>query len=302
MSAVPDNSLPFPASSHRRPLVPTAAWIVLGVTLRKLREDRGLTVTGAARQIRVSTSKLSRLERAESPPIPRDVADLATYYKVDQSTRAELVKLAQRAGESEWCDKYQDYAGHYMKRLMALESEAAHFITYEARLVPGLLQTSDYARQIMTDTLRETEDEEIDKRVELRMERQRRFLDSVPQSLFLVEASVLQRPVGGPKLMAEQCELLRERTRRAGTSIRFVPLNAPYLSNHGSMTYLRFWPGGPPQTVYVEGDDEATYRTNTEEVERRLETLLRIGDEAALSIPESRRLLDETIAYYRSEC
>lgn len=133
-----------------------------------MREAHGITVTAAARLINASVSKVSRLERAESPPDARDVDMLAGKYGATPAGRADLKSLARRAVEPEWFDRYSDYAASWMQRLIALESEAVYFCAYEARIAPGLLQTAAYARQIISDGLRVGEGDQVEQRVELR--------------------------------------------------------------------------------------------------------------------------------------
>lgn len=300
MSARPDNHVPLFPPTHQRSLTPTAAGIVLGVELRQLRTERGLTATAAAKLINASTSKVSRLERAESPPDKRDVRELAAHYKADAAKRAELDDLTCRAQEPEWFDRYSDYAAAYMQRLIALESEARSFWTYESRLVPGLLQTREYARQIISDGLRISEGDQVEQRVALREERQRRFFEQPepPHGTFLLDETVLFRQVGTWQIMADQLRKLVSFSDRPGVVIRFVPLNSPFVSNYGSMTHLTFRLGGPPAMAYVEGDDDATYYVKTEDVERRMESLLRLSHESAASWRNSRAILQDVIKRY----
>ncbi|GGK08501.1 transcriptional regulator [Streptomyces camponoticapitis] len=303
MSQLSDTPVPLFAPVHRRRLNPTAAGIVLGAELRRMREAHKFTATHSAKLINASVSKVSRLERAESPPDPRDVDILADRYGADAAERAELKRLAGRALEPEWFDRYSDYAASWMQRLISLESEAVYFCTYEARIVPGLLQTAAYARQIISDGLRVSEGEEVEQRVQLREERQRRFFEQpdAPRGVFLLDQSVLLRQVGTRRTMAEQLRKLLRFSDRPGVTVRFVPLNSSVVSNHGSMAHLRFAPLGPPAMVYVEGDDDATYYVKPDDVERRVELMLRLSHEAAATWRDSRVILRDAITRYETE-
>lgn len=299
MSARPNEEPLFP--QHReRPLTPTAAGIVLGTALRQLRKRSGLTATAAAKLINASTSKVSRLERAESPPDRRDVRDLAVSYKATAAQVAELDGLTRRALDPEWFHRYSDYTGEYMRRLIALESQSSSLWTYEGKLTPGLLQTPEYARKIISDGLRISEGEQVELRVALREERQRHFFDQPdpPHATFLLDETVLSRQVGTPQIMLGQLHKLREFSDRPGVTILFVPLNAPFVSLYNSMTHLTFGLGGPPPMVYTEGDDEAQYLVKTEDVERRMETLLRLSHESAAPWRDSRTILRDAITRY----
>lgn len=136
VSHQPDNPVPLFGSGPRRSLNPTAAGIVLGTELRRMRAERRLTATRAATLINASVSKVSRLERAESPPDPRDIEILADAYGVNPAERAQLRSLTRRAREPEWFDRYTDCAASWMQRLIALESDAVYYCAYEARLAP----------------------------------------------------------------------------------------------------------------------------------------------------------------------
>ncbi|WP_405679091.1 helix-turn-helix domain-containing protein [Streptomyces sp. NBC_01511] len=275
---------------------------MLGAELRAMREAHGITVTAAARLINASVSKVSRLERAESPPDARDVDMLAGKYGATPAGRADLKSLARRAVEPEWFDRYSDYAASWMQRLIALESEAVYFCAYEARIAPGLLQTAAYARQIISDGLRVGEGDQVEQRVELRGERQRRFFDQPdpPKGVFLLDQSVLLRQVGSRRIMAEQLRKLLDYSDRPGVTIQFVPLTSSVVSNHGSMAHLRFGPLGPPAMVYVEGDDDATYYVKPDDVERRVELMLRLSHEAAATWRHSRAILLDAIKRYEA--
>ncbi|AQU69930.1 hypothetical protein BBN63_30835 [Streptomyces niveus] len=304
VSHSPDNPVPLigqaPDPVRRRSLNPTAAGIVLGLELRGMREARGITATASAKLINASVSKVSRLERAQSPPDPRDIDILADRYGATAAERAGLTLLARRAVEPEWFDRYSDYAASWMHRLIGLESQAVYFCAYEARIVPGLLQTAAYARQIISDGLRVSEGDQVEQRVGLRLERQRRFFEQPepPRGVFLLDQSVLLRRVGTPRIMAEQLRGLLEYSDRPGVTIRFVPLDSSVVSNHGSMAHLRFGPLGPPAMVYVEGDDDATYYVKPDDVERRVEVMLRLSHEAAASWRDSRTILIDAIKRY----
>lgn len=300
MSARPDDSPLLFAPTRQRELNPTAAGLVLGTELRRLRERHGSTVTAAAKAVNASVSKLSRLERAESPPDLRDVAELATHYQVSSEVRAHLEQLARRTLEPEWFQPHADFTAAWMHRLIGLESECARLTTYEMKIVPGLLQSEGYARRIISDGLRVREGSEVEQRLALRQARQRRFFEQAAPSraTFLLDQSVLLRRVGTPQTMREQLGKLLGLVSTPGVTLRFVPLDSSVVSNHGSMTHLVFGPGGPPPMVYVEGNDDATYYAKPDDVERHVELMLRLSHEAAASWRDSRAMLLDALDRY----
>ncbi|PCG88012.1 transcriptional regulator [Streptomyces sp. WZ.A104] len=298
VSAVPDDPVPL-FRAFAREATPTAAAIMLGVDLRRLRG--GMPAKVAAKAIDASVSKISRLERAESPPDIRDVLTLADRYGVDLETRAALERLTIRAKEPEWFQPhFNDCTAQWLRRLFGLESLATDLMNYESGVVPGLLQTSEYAREVIRTGLHGCEHAEVDRRVELREERQRRVFGQAcpPRATFLMDEAVLRRRAGSDQVMAGQMWKLLEMSDLPHVSIRFVLEDAAIAANaasagSGSMTHLKFGLGGPPEMVYLEGYEEASYRTKEDDLERHVQLLLRLSAEAAASRAESRRMLIE---------
>ncbi|MGW2658354.1 helix-turn-helix domain-containing protein [Streptomyces sp. NPDC001478] len=300
MSAVPDDPVGL-FRAFEREATPTAAAIMLGVELRSLRGEMPAKV--AAKAIGASVSKISRLERAESPPDIRDVRDLADRYKADRETRDVLEQLTVRAREPEWFQRhFNDCTAHWLRRLFGLEAVATDLMNYESGVVSGLLQTSDYAREVIRTGLHVREHEEVERRVQLREERQRRVFDQAtpPQAVFLMDQAILRRRAGSDEVMVGQLRKLLEMSDRPGVSIRFVLEDAAIAANaasagSGSMTHLKFGVGGPPAMVYLEGYEEASYRTKEDDLERHVQLLLRLSGEAAASTAQSREMVLEAL-------
>jgi hypothetical protein len=253
----------------------------------------------AAKEITASVSKLSRLERADSPPDLRDVKALARFYRVDSQEEQRLLLLAQRATAPEWFQRYSDCTASWMRRLIGLEAQCAVLWTFEMKIVPGLLQTDDYARQIIVDGLPEAgkDPEAVEQRTELRRERQRRFFEQSepPQATFLLDESILYRQVGSRAVTRAQIQKLEGLLENPRVSIRIVPFHGSVVSNYGSMTHLAFEEDGLPPLVYIEGNDEATYHTTSKDVERHIEMMLRLSNESAASREDSRIMLRKAI-------
>ncbi|MFE7623016.1 helix-turn-helix domain-containing protein [Streptomyces sp. NPDC057509] len=303
MSAVPDDPVGI-FRAFEREATPTAAAVILGVELRKLRGE--LPAKVAAKAIGASVSKISRLERAESPPDIRDVRDLADRYGADAGTREALEQLAIRAREPEWFQPhFNDCTAHWLRRLFGLEALATDLMTYESGVVSGLLQTSEYAREIIRTGLHAREHDEVERRVQLRKERQLRVFDQAtpPRTVVLMDQAVLRRRAGSDQVMAGQMLKLLEMSDRPGVSIRFVKEDSALAANaasagSGSMTHLKFGVGGPPTIVYLEGYEEASYRTKEDDLERHVQLLLRLSGEAAASTAESREMVVEALGRF----
>ncbi|MFD0854259.1 Scr1 family TA system antitoxin-like transcriptional regulator, partial [Actinomadura adrarensis] len=149
---------------------------MLGSQLRRLREDKGVSRQEAGYTIRASESKISRLELGRVSFKERDVDDLLTLYGVtDKDEREALLQLAREANTPGWWHRYNDVLPGYFQTYVGLEESAAMIRTYELQFVPGLLQSESYARAVIRLGNAGAAEGEIDARVALRMQRQKRL-------------------------------------------------------------------------------------------------------------------------------
>src|SRR6266568_262340 len=187
---------------------PTALRIALGTHLRRLREARNLTTAEAAEVIRATHSKISRLERGRSGARQRDVADLLSLYGVTEETgREELLALARQASAPGWWQQYSDILPRWFEIYIGLERAASIIRTYEVQFVHGLMQTEDYARAVILIANAHASAEEVDRRVSVRMRRQRLLTQPDAPGLWAVlDEAALRRPPDGPKVMRAQLE------------------------------------------------------------------------------------------------
>ncbi|MFD7068291.1 helix-turn-helix domain-containing protein [Streptomyces sp. NPDC059913] len=278
---------------------PEAAARLLGDYLRNLRKQRGMTLAQVAPAIRGSESKISRLERGESPAKERDVRDLADFYGLED--RRELDNLLRYSQDSTWYQKYADITPNWLKRLIGLEGSAESIRTYENNVVPGLLQTRSYARAVVTDGLPGASQADIDRRVELRAERQimlqRRRRR--PQVTALLNEGVLCQPTGGPQVMVEQLEHLKKVQELDMVNVLILPFErAAGVALSTPITQLTFKDGGPQELIYVELIDSAMYISRPAQVAQYRSVLNRAAMEVARH-PESIKIIDAYISYYR---
>ncbi|MFE0777790.1 Scr1 family TA system antitoxin-like transcriptional regulator [Streptomyces sp. NPDC058861] len=318
---------PIPINRLARPVAgpettKTAATIMLGLAIRDLRADAGLSQSQLAKAILVSTPTVSRLETGEGTPQRRTVEAAAKALKVDKATHDLLMVLAGRAEEPEWFQhRFNDITPGYLKRLLGLESMAISLTLYDVRLVSGLLQVPEYTACLIRTGLHrsEWEDGKLELRLAQRVERQERVLGQAdpPTSIFLMDESVLRRRVGPNEVMRAQMFHLRELADLPRVVIRFVLLDALIAGNEastaGSIAQLQFGRGGLPDLVYSEGYGRADYfskpvlprgaqeqakssqQQKDSDYERHLQLLLRIQGEACASPEQSRRMLEQAI-------
>ncbi|GAA1241808.1 hypothetical protein GCM10009676_28740 [Prauserella halophila] len=169
---------------------PTARRMILGSQLRRLREAAGYSRADAGYEIRASESKISRLELGRVKFKGRDVEDLLTLYGVrDETQRSAFLELVDQSAQPGWWQKFNDYMPRWFDDFVGLEEAAARIQTYELQFFPGLLQTQEYARAIMTHGLPEHASEAADARVRVRMRRQRLlFRPDAPKLWAVVES------------------------------------------------------------------------------------------------------------------
>ncbi|MGD0066919.1 MAG: helix-turn-helix transcriptional regulator [Streptosporangiaceae bacterium] len=254
---------------------PTVQRLVLGSTLHRLRDSRGITAEQAADAIRGSHSKISRMEHGRVGFKERDVGDLLTLYGVtDSEERAALLNLARQANTPGWWHAYSDILPTWLEAYVGLEAAASVLRTYEVQLVPGLLQTEDYARALIRQGSAATE-EEIARRGELRASRQEILRrPDAPQLWAVVDEGALRRPVGSTEVVRRQLRHLIEVTDHPAITLQVLPFQAgAHAAMGGPFTILRFAEPDLADVVYIEQLTSALYLDKPIEVDSYLEVM-----------------------------
>lgn len=268
-----------PRLAAGRRLAPAAQRIVLGTHLRELRVSRGITQTEAARRVQVSVATVSRIESGSSVPGADKLEHLLDLYEVYSSReRDRLRDILNAAQEKSWWHEYSDITPEWLGLLLDLEQSADLIQTYEARIVPGLFQTPEYARAIFQMGVH-LDEESIDGRVEQRLKRQQ-MLDSpcAPRIQAVLDHSVLLRQVGDRHVMREQLQHLMRLAQRPNVTIQILPFHAGGLVDIGApMTILRFAARLLPDIVYTEQLSGAHYMSQTDHLARYQEQLYKLA-------------------------
>jgi transcriptional regulator with XRE-family HTH domain len=241
---------------------PTVLRILLGAQLRRLREERGISTEQAGYEIRGSHSKISRMELGRVGFKERDVSDLLTLYGVnDPAERAPLLELAKEANTPGWWHRYGDVLPSWFEVYLGLEEAASLLRTYELQFVPGLLQTEDYAHAVVRLGYSDASDEEVERRVQLRTARQKRFTSPGAPTLWAVlDEAVVRRPLGGRDVMRRQLEHLIAMSELPNVTLQIVPFGAGgHAAAGGPFTILRFAEPGLSDVVYLEQLTSALY-------------------------------------------
>lgn len=204
------------------PRSPTASRRELGFRLRALRTHERLTSQQVADLLGVSRWKVSRLETGKRGASEADIARLCDLYQVSQEQRSELIELAAEGKERlSWPRSLPDAA------YFDLELKAQSISDYGLAVVPGLLQTPDYARELVRAGGPALTARDVDKRVQTRIIRQDRLLSgSIPRFAAVLDESVLHRVVGNAAIMRAQLRRLLELSRLPNVTIRVVPFDA----------------------------------------------------------------------------
>ncbi|WP_031191513.1 MULTISPECIES: helix-turn-helix domain-containing protein [Streptomyces] len=275
---------------------PTFWRIVLGRRLTDLRERAGKSYEEAAREIGASSITIRRMEKAEVGLRRPSVRMLLEFYGVPAAEAGEFMTLVDQANEPGWWYKYRDVVPTWFSPYVALEDVATLIRPYEPHYVPGLLQTEDYARAVLSAGRHRTADE-LERRVTVRMKRQGRLHqeEDAPTLWALLEESVLLRPVGGPGVMRAQLQQVLDASRQPNVTVQILPLGlGAHPGTCGPFTVLRFKVRELPDGVYVEDLASGEIRDRHDDVAMYLETLDHMAVQAA-TITESRQMLEEAI-------
>lgn len=263
---------------------PTLRRRELGVLLRSRRLQLGLTVEQVAEHLECSTSKISRMETGHRGVTSRDVRDLCDLYQVnDKAERDRLMELARESRQSAWWQSYDLPYSMYV----GLEAEATAIGDFQSSVVPGLLQTADYARAGHLGAFPVLSPEEIDRRIEAKLTRQRLLTrPGGPTISAVLDEAVLHRLTGGAAVMRAQLGKLLEVTKLSNITIQVIPFTVgahPGVESNFSILEL---PPPSPGVVFVEGLVGSIYLEKPDDLDRYHKIFARLK-EIALSPQDS---------------
>jgi transcriptional regulator with XRE-family HTH domain len=262
---------------------PTVLRRLLGLHLRRLREERGISRAEAAEVIRGSESKISRLELGRLSFRERDVGDLLTCFGVaDPDTRETILTLVREANAPGWWRSFSDVLPTWFERYVGLESAASAIRTYEAQFIPGLLQTEEYARAVTRAGQlpgRTSGVFDIDRKVGLRAARQRILARADPPRVWaVIDEGALRRQIGGWRVMRAQLEHLLELHARPNVTIQIMPFGfGGHVAQVGAFTVLRFSDPDLADVIYLEHLTGAVYLDKREDADRYHEVFVQLA-------------------------
>ncbi|GFH38275.1 helix-turn-helix domain-containing protein [Streptomyces pacificus] len=247
---------------------PTVRRRRLGQELRRLREQKGMTAEEVADRLLVSQSKISRLENGRRSISQRDVRDLCGVYEVeDRRVVDSLMQMAKDSRQQGWWHAFGDIP---YSVYIGLETDAASLRVYESLIVPGLLQTRDYAQAVIEGMWPEATQSEIDKRIQIRLKRQDRLTDPDNPLRFwaVIDEALLRRVVGNDRIMADQLKHLVELSMQPHVTLQVLPYAVgAHPGMYGKFVILEFQDAMDASVVYLEGVTSDLYLEKPNDVQ-----------------------------------
>lgn len=267
--------------------------MLLGSQLRRLREARGITREAAGYAIRASESKISRMELGRVSFKTRDVEDLLTLYGItDGAERESLLSLAREANVAGWWHSYNDVLPSWFPTYVGLEGAASLIRVYEVQFVHGLLQTEQYARAVVRRGMKGASAADVERRVALRLERQKHLLgDGAPEFHIVLDEAALRRPYGDREVMRGQLQHLIDISERPNVRLQIMPFGfGGHSGESGAFTILSFPESDLSDVVYLEQLTSALYLDKREDVTQYEQALKELQQDSP-GPDESRDLL-----------
>ncbi|MPY47852.1 helix-turn-helix domain-containing protein [Streptomyces acidicola] len=249
----------------------------LGTELRDLRTRVGLTSIEAARLVGWHQSKVSRIETGSSGVKPADVRRLLDAYEVqDPEFRELLLILAggeDGGGRQNWWHAYRGVLPAAYRDFISLESQASGIRTLETSVVPGLLQTPEYARAVTRAAVEGVPEDKLDALVEVRIARQDVLRADTPLKLnALLDEAVLRREVGGPAVMARQLRQLWEAAALPQVRLQVLPFTAgAHVGVTGPFVIFSFSSASDLDVVVLDNLTSSLYLERKEDLQAYVE-------------------------------
>ncbi|MFD4144091.1 helix-turn-helix domain-containing protein [Streptomyces sp. NPDC058572] len=281
---------PVPKSVYRRQL---------SSQLKELHEQSGKTLAEVGNIIEVNQGSLSRImngDRGTSPVLVKAMLDC--YGVTDPTVREDILDLvrADQAQKQKWWRKYSavinttQYGGY-----LELEQSATTLQSYEPQLIPGLLQTPEYARQVITAMRVDLDAKQVNALVDVRMKRQALLArEDAPKLWAVIDEAALRRISGAPAVLKEQVEHLLDLEPRTNITLQLLPFDAGFHPGlYGSFMLMGF-PQPNPDVVWVENLTNSVYFEGSEDVGRYTEVFDHLRA-TALGPPETRSRIKSMI-------
>jgi len=243
----------------------------LGDAVLKIRKQTGLTLEEVGERMRWPQSKISRIENGMVRAHWGDIQDLLDLYEFhDTDQRKALLALAKSARERGWWHAYGATLDHPFADLISLETTAHEICSYESQVVPGLLQTREYALALVGDSRVWEHPEDVEKFVQVRTARQTVLTRPQPIGFWtILGEAVLRQQVGGASVMRDQLRQLLDLALSPNVTIQVLPFTSGATTGmYGPFEVLKFAGPGVTEVVYLENLTGGLYLEHEDEVHR----------------------------------
>jgi transcriptional regulator with XRE-family HTH domain len=233
---------------------PTVRLRRLAAELRTLRASAGLTRDEVVERTGINVATLYRIEHAKVRPQTRTLRTLLDLYRADQESQAELIALLRDARQRGWLHAYQSDLPEQYTTYIGFEGEARSVWNYESLFIPGLLQTEDYARAVIGAGLPGARRDDIEPRVQVRMQRQDVLRNDSPLELWaIVDEAALRRQAGGPAVMQAQLRHLLDAVELPNITLQVIPFSVgAHAGMPGSFVFMQFAEAAIPYVIYLD--------------------------------------------------
>jgi transcriptional regulator with XRE-family HTH domain len=273
---------------------PTVRRRRLRYELRRLRIEHGLTIEQVQERSGgdIKAPSISRWENGERSVRPTDLRLLLDIYDVRGERRETLLTLSRQAKERGWWQSYGSVIPEWFQVYVGLEAEASSVRVYESELVHGLLQTPDYYRAFLRAAPAAADEDEAERKIEVRMARQERLTgDDPPDYWAVLNEAVIRRVVGGADVMRKQLDHIAEMAKLPHVNVQVLPFSAGvHPAMDGSFEILGFPEPADPAVVYLENQAGSLYLEEEAEIDR-YERMFSHLIAKALDPEESRRMI-----------
>jgi transcriptional regulator with XRE-family HTH domain len=249
---------------------PTVRRKRLGIELRRLREQASLTCEEVGQRLDCSGTRISRMETGRISVRPGDVRELLEIYGVTGAEADPLVQLAREARQKGWWHTYGQVLPTWFEAYVGLEAAAVRFRDFQSMVMPGLLQTEDYARAVLRAAPNPGSAEGIDRLVALRMERQAILSQANPPDLWVVlSENIIRVNVGGEAVMRTQLQRVIDVAEHSNVTLQVLPFTtAAHVQPISPFTILEFPDAADPTVIYLEHLTGSLFLENEEEIRR----------------------------------
>ncbi|BCB80892.1 helix-turn-helix transcriptional regulator [Phytohabitans flavus] len=251
-----------------RPIGPTIPRWQLGEQLSRLRDRARVSQRQIAERLGCSVSKIQKVEAGEVGVVKAELeAMLSAYNLTDEQMREELFELQRLGKQRGWWSRFGAVPTPFAT-FLGLESAATRIKVFEPMVVHGLLQTEDYARAIAGTVSLTSDQEQRERQVRIRMQRQEMvFAEDPPEISVILDEAVLHRQIGGPQVMCTQLKHLLEPP--PSVTVQVVPFESGgYPGTLGAMTIFEFEEHMHTPVVYVEGQAGNLYLEREDDLRR----------------------------------